>query len=701
MDAKQTRTANNSGKTVDARVPEGPSDDTSPGGTGGVSETLVQQKNFTRECPQRMIDIELHDANVLPDNQGYGSGGLLEHGLADFQKKTANVASLLKELDQFRKANASLANQLSDSKRTISRMAENEKLLARENSWLTKELSKCGEGYRRAILRKEWLTDKEDAGYVEQQPTFPHMSLLGQQQSQMADPNNTSLTHPGSTRPRRLLPVPQFPQYGQDQQATQSSSQPFSVQRSWMHPKTKQDHCFMGWVEKVAINTAKERVSLGTATEIQRQMLFTNPSMRAEALGKFCANAVKKNMPALMAMFQKDHPEFFPPTNMPSAMQLPQEHMRQTPIPNTFIAPAMQQNPFQSTAWSTGVNDTIATGTQNIPYGYAPAPPNFHEHGLGQLSDDYMPSGFDNAVGQSMFTGNLGSMDFDPPGTGDPVGGGERWQWNYNHGEHSLGPIDLAQQGHFNMQYGSNIGEDSMIPTNLAQQGYLNTQYDSNICENSMRLTDVAQQGNFNTQDGSNISADNQAGSFINFQLQLPTPSPDQPPANQPPANQPPANPYAPNLTFSESLLLNTSYTGTPSGPTVPSTPAPASVNEFMLLPPSGTYRTSDPNGIPDGHYRGTVCIACHENWWNTWCDATPQGCHNCQAVGRACRRPQCENFDGVCGDRTCKRAHRSDGFLHTVVVKTKQLKRKNKKTDHHANPPKRLAMERGGVGSA
>ena len=99
---------------------------------------------------------------------------------------------------------------------------------------------------------------------------------------------------------------------------------------------------------------------------------------------------------------------------------------------------------------------------------------------------------------------------------------------------------------------------------------------------------------------------------------------------------------------------------------------------------------SEQPKDIPDGGYRGTACLECHSQWWNTWCDENPQSCYNCQKKGKQCRRPRCDNFDNGCADPNCKWAHSSDGFSDTYPKPKNGMKRKTKKGDDHEEPPRK-----------
>ncbi|KAF1965924.1 hypothetical protein BU23DRAFT_560624 [Bimuria novae-zelandiae CBS 107.79] len=99
--------------------------------------------------------------------------------------------------------------------------------------------------------------------------------------------------------------------------------------------------------------------------------------------------------------------------------------------------------------------------------------------------------------------------------------------------------------------------------------------------------------------------------------------------------------------------------------------------------------RWGDPKDIPNGGYAGPVCLNCHQNWWNTWCDDSPDGCYNCQAKNEICRRPQCENLHN-CQNKNCKRAHASDQFVDTYPAPKNGPKRNSKKGDDHEEPPRK-----------
>ena len=161
---------------------------------------------------------------------------------------------------------------------------------------------------------------------------------------------------------------------------------------------------------------------------------------------------------------------------------------------------------------------------------------------------------------------------------------------------------------------------------------------------------------------------------------------------------------YAPATSYEPDIPAATQHNAlspTPQSPTH-TTPQPSSSHTSPLapnpplLPPSRISRATAPNNVPDGLYRGTVCADCHANWWNTWCDATPQGCYNCRATSKVCRRPQCDNFFGECVDPACKWAHRSDGYVDTFPKPKAGVRRRGKKGDHHATPPRRAAREMG-----
>lgn len=126
--------------------------------------------------------------------------------------------------------------------------------------------------------------------------------------------------------------------------------------------------------------------------------------------------------------------------------------------------------------------------------------------------------------------------------------------------------------------------------------------------------------------------------------------------------------------------------------PAFPLPQAPSEVPPRATKAGANTIRSNkeQPKDIPDGGYRGTVCIECFGQWWNTWCDDDPQGCYNCKKTGKCCRRARCDNFSSECNDPSCKWAHASDGFSDTFIRPKGGLKRKNKKGDDHEEPPKK-----------
>ncbi|KAF9739167.1 hypothetical protein PMIN02_001326 [Paraphaeosphaeria minitans] len=109
--------------------------------------------------------------------------------------------------------------------------------------------------------------------------------------------------------------------------------------------------------------------------------------------------------------------------------------------------------------------------------------------------------------------------------------------------------------------------------------------------------------------------------------------------------------------------------------------------------------RINQPKDIPDGGHRGVVCKNCHHEWWNTWCDEEKnETCYNCWKIGVGCERPQCPDFRH-CKNPKCKAAHERDHFVTTFDMGNKKtkIKRKNKMTDDHDEPPRKRMKEQGG----
>lgn len=112
-----------------------------------------------------------------------------------------------------------------------------------------------------------------------------------------------------------------------------------------------------------------------------------------------------------------------------------------------------------------------------------------------------------------------------------------------------------------------------------------------------------------------------------------------------------------------------------------------------------GVTRINQPKDIPDGGYRGVVCKHCHHEWWNTWCDDENSGtCFNCCKNGVSCERPRCPEYN-TCKNPKCKGAHERDNFTNTFEMENKRttMKRKNKMTDGHDEPPRKRMKEQGG----
>ncbi|KAF2451956.1 hypothetical protein P171DRAFT_426376 [Karstenula rhodostoma CBS 690.94] len=111
-----------------------------------------------------------------------------------------------------------------------------------------------------------------------------------------------------------------------------------------------------------------------------------------------------------------------------------------------------------------------------------------------------------------------------------------------------------------------------------------------------------------------------------------------------------------------------------------------------------GPMRPNQPKDVPDGGYRNVVCKNCHHEWWNTWCDDEKQDtCYNCWKSGVECVRPQCPDFQN-CTNPRCKGAHEQNGFLNTVEMENKRsMKRKNRMTEDHEEPPRKRMKEQGG----
>ncbi|OAG09610.1 uncharacterized protein CC84DRAFT_1213021 [Paraphaeosphaeria sporulosa] len=113
--------------------------------------------------------------------------------------------------------------------------------------------------------------------------------------------------------------------------------------------------------------------------------------------------------------------------------------------------------------------------------------------------------------------------------------------------------------------------------------------------------------------------------------------------------------------------------------------------------------RISQPKDIPDGGHRGVVCKNCHHEWWNTWCDEEKNDtCYNYWKNGVDCERPHCPGFKNCknpnCKNPRCKAAHERDGFVNTFEIENKRaMKRKNKMTDDHDEPPRKKMKDQGG----
>ena len=127
------------------------------------------------------------------------------------------------------------------------------------------------------------------------------------------------------------------------------------------------------------------------------------------------------------------------------------------------------------------------------------------------------------------------------------------------------------------------------------------------------------------------------------------------------------------------------SFSSSQAAPTNPST------SRKCPAPPLSTRSTPIPSGrstpTPAGSLL-TVCLHCHENWWNDTCDAG-EPCQNCIGAHKLCERPGChvERENGMCNVLRCPRIHKRDIRYRNMVLKPKTLKRHGKKDERQSSP--------------
>ena len=128
-------------------------------------------------------------------------------------------------------------------------------------------------------------------------------------------------------------------------------------------------------------------------------------------------------------------------------------------------------------------------------------------------------------------------------------------------------------------------------------------------------------------------------------------------------------------------------------------TPSHPSTSRKRPAAPSSARPTPAPSArstpTPEGPLL-TVCIHCHENWWNNTCDVG-EPCQNCIEAHKACERPGChmERDTGTCAIARCLRIHRGDMRYRNVVPKPKTLRRSGKKDERKPSPVE-LARQHG-----